>query len=381
LKSISTILQIVPRVPGSHDGVGDYALKLAERLKTDYGRETVFAVAAPTTVKYAADFSILGQLDSISEKQCREQSCGDIILHYVNYGYQNRGVPFRLPQILRRLRRSCGGQFVTIFHELYASTPPWQSAFWLQPLQKSLARNIARISDVCVVSSEVMGDALQRLVPETLISVHPVISTFGEPLLSTDQLAGRDPHRWVICGGRHLVERSVQSFISRMSAIPSSFSPRELFVLGGNDSGIVRAELDKLTGIACRYLPAIEVEVASGFLSSCAFGWIDYFRQLDVPAAAVLKSGSFAAYCAHGVIPVFPSAGSAIALQTDQLPGPYFVNEERDSLPSKSELPKIARETYEWYRRNVASQHLAKGIATALAISSNSTRLREISRS
>ena len=360
-------MQIVPRAPGSHEGVGDYALKLAERLRVDSGAETIFAVASPTSIPPAGNFRVLA-LASISEAEWRKENCSDIILHYVNYGYQNRGVPFRLPGILRGLRRGCDGKFVTIFHELYASGSLGQSAFWLQPLQKSIAGSIAQMSDACVVSSEAMREMLLGLAPAAAVSVHPVISTVGEPTLSADQIDRRDPRRWVIFGGTHLVARSLRSLRSKITAIPAPLSPRQLFVIGGTENEVVRSELDHLRGVDSQYLPAIEAGAASEILSSCAFGWIDYFRQDDVPTDAILKSASFSSCCAHGVIPVLPHGGSAIVLENDRLPGPYFVEAGRANLPSESEIGKTAAEIYQWYRRNASVERLAKGIAAALEI-------------
>ena len=79
------VLQIVPKTPGGHDGVGDYALNLAKTLLADYGLTTVFVAGKETS-------SIKDGYDHV-------------ILHYVNYGYQKRGVPFRLLSILRKLRK------------------------------------------------------------------------------------------------------------------------------------------------------------------------------------------------------------------------------------------------------------------------------------
>jgi hypothetical protein len=363
------VLQIVPRTPGSREGVGDYALTLAAGLKSCYDRETTF-LAATTSAMSVAGFPVF-QLNAISEGQCHELNCENIVLHYVNYGYQNRGIPFGLLKSLRRLRGFCDGRFVTVFHELYASAPPWRSAFWLQPLQKLLAGKVARMSDACVVSSEVMRDALQRLSVTSTISVHPVSSSVGEPALSTEQLSGRDPHRWVMFGGTHLVERSLNSFFTRADAIPDSFLPNELFVLGGNDNPVVRERLKKVTRIKCEYFPVIAATAASDILSSCAFGWIDYFRQPDTPTAAILKSGSYTALCAHGVVPVFPHAGSTIAMQSDSLPGPFFVNRTQTKLPSEATRSRIACEIYEWYWRHASSENFVRGIAASLAMRSS----------
>ena len=351
LKNRTAILQIVPRTPGSQDGVGDYALKLSERLQADYGIETMFA-AAP--------------LESIKSKQCA--SCRGIIFHYVNYGYQPRGVPLQLPAILRQLRQTCGGRLLTIFHELYASAPPWRSAFWLQPLQKSIARTIAQLSDTCAVSSETMRDMLLQLEPGSKPVVHPVVSTLGEPTFSSDQFVRRDPHRWVIFGGTHLLQRSLRSLRRRIASIPDAFSPRELFVIGGVENKGTRDELEKMAHVSWKYHPAMEAGAASAVLSSCAFGWIDYFRQRNVPTAAVLKSGSFASYCAHGVIPVFAGRASAIALQDDPMPGPCFVATDGSNLPPTADRVKISAEIYEWYHRHCAIEHLAKAIVELLQL-------------
>lgn len=363
-----SILQIVPQAPGAHEGVGDYALTLAARLRSDHQRETIFAVGRPTSIGEVAGFAVLSPLAAISEKRLRQGKFEDIILHYVNYGYQSRGIPFDLLRAVRRLRNLCGGRLITIFHELYASAPPWQSAFWLQPLQKSIARRIACMSDACVVSSEVMRDALRRLGGAPPISVHLVSSSLGEPVFSENQFAERDPHRWVIFGGTHLVERSLDSLLARIPAIPAAFAPDELFILGGEDNPAVREKLRSLAAKS-EYLPAIEAKKASALLSSCAFGWIDYFRQPSVPLGVILKSGSFGALCAHGVIPVFPSDGTRIGIGGDAMPGPYFVDSHGSDLPA--DRTKAASEIYAWYRRRASSQHLADGIARLLGLAND----------
>jgi hypothetical protein len=367
VKTYGRLLQIVPCAPGSNEGVGDYALKLAERLRSDYEKETIFAAAVVTSVSRIENFDVVPLL-ATAEGECA--NCHDIVLHYVNYGYQKRGIPVQLPPLLRRMRRICAGRLITIFHELYASAPPWRSGFWLQPKQKSIAREIAQLSDACVVSSETMRDLLQRLSPASKIAVHPVISTLGEPALSTDQFVRRDPHRWVIFGGTYLLQRSLKTFRDRLSVIPEAIAPRELYVLGGSESATIRNNLGQIRGVTCHYHPAIEAGAASEILSSCSFGWIDYFRQRNVPTATILKSGSFASYCAHGVIPIFPREGSAIVLQGDQMPGPYFVESNRAHLPSLSDRAETSARIHEWYRRNASIEHLAKGVATLFQLKS-----------
>lgn len=325
---MKTLLQILPRAPGSREGVGDYAGILGAELERAHGYRTEFVTAA-----------------TLAGADWRPPSFDAVVLHYVNYGYHPRGVPSWLPKKLAQLQAGGGHRLVTIFHELFASSSWRGSAFWLQPLQKRIARAIAERSAVGIVSSAALAVALRQLAPATCIVVRPVVSTFGEPILSPEEVAGRDPQRWVICGGTELIRRSLRSF-------PDT---GELFVVGGADSPEIRGQLD-----AAHYLPDVPAVTASAILSQSAFGWIDYFETVDVPMAAVLKSTTFAAYCAHGVIPVFPAATSTIA---EGLPGPFTVA----NLPSASERPVIARAIYEWYRAHASSAQLAATVAEALA--------------
>jgi len=289
----------------------------------------------------------------------------------VNYGFQKRGVPFRLLAIVRALRQQHRGRLVTIFHELYASGPPWRSAFWLQPIQKRLAKSVARLSDVCIVSSDNFLRELTSLVPGAPVELHPVPSGFEEPSLSSDQIANRDPHRWAIVGGTALVERSLRSLRRLISYIPASIAPQKLFVVGGNENPATRSLIADL-GIESSYRPGIAASEASEILRTCSFTWFDYFHRADVETSVVLKSSAFAAACAHAVIPVFPHRGSTVAIEGDKLPGPFCAEPDLSEIPDAAGRAKIAAEIYGWYQRHASSEVLVRGIGKALGL----TRIR-----
>jgi hypothetical protein len=291
----------------------------------------------------------------------------NILLHYVNYGFQKRGVPFLLLSILRRLRSEQRVKFVTIFHELYASGPPWTSAFWLKPLQIDLAKSVARLSAVCIVSSDNFRRELTRLVPHADIHLHPIPSGIGEPQLSAEQIADRDPHRWAIFGGTGLTERSLKSFRSIISRIPAAIAPRSLFVLGGEENPVTRSLLVDL-GIETTYRPRIAAADTSELLRTCSFAWLDYFHRPDVETLVLLKSSAFASLCAHAVITVLPHRGSAIAIDGECLPGPFFIEKDHAEIPDAAERAKIASEIYLYYGRHVASENLIERLAEIFAL-------------
>ena len=366
MSNSSAILQIVPRAPGGRDGVGDYAHTLARCLNKSHDLQTTFLSAAPSAAgKTEEGFQVLSPLRAIVDGQ-RLENYTAIVLHYVNYGFQRRGVPLWLPRVLRRLRAADDTRLVTIFHELYASGSWRQSAFWLRPMQRRIARSIARMSDVSIVSNEVFGEQLESLAPGTHPIVHPVFSNLGEPAFTPSELVLRDPHRWVICGGTELIERSLRSFLGAAESIAEPFAPRELFVVGGAENPEIRKTLNEAGTIHAHYHPEVDATIASGILAACAFGWIDYFHRPGVSMPVVLKSTAFAALCAHGVIPVLPHAGSVIALGEDALPGPFFVAQSGGNLPPESERAAAAQSIHSWYGRNASSSHLADTVAAAI---------------
>ena len=356
------VLQIVPRVSDNPDGVTDYALNLAKALLTQYRLRTVFAAAEPSQVSEKEGFKIAPIAgDSLSrDKPAR------VILHYVNYGYQKRGLPFSLLPILHRVRESYRGRFLVILHELFASGPPWKSEFWLQPLQKKIARDVARLADARLVSSESMRQTFEELVPGLDIVVHPVPSAFGEPVINPVQLRERDNHRWLICGGTELIERSLRSFLRIAGAIPANVAPRNLVVLGGMENSRVRQLLKTLPDIDSKYFSAVSPEAASQILSTCAFAWLDYFTAGRANPDLLLKSSSFANVCAHAVVCVTPHAMAPISLEGDLLPGPFAIARGEVKMPSGSDRPDVARAIYDWYHRHASVASLSRVVAEKL---------------
>ena len=354
----------MPRVPGGIDGVGDYALTLSRKLRDQFECRTVFAAFDTDSADNVEGFEVRS-LESVIDQSANDFD--DMLLHYVNYGFQKRGVPFRLMSILRALRKEHRGRFVTIFHELYASGPFWQSEFWLRPLQIHLAKQVGLLSDNCIVSSEIALRELQRLVPAAQIELHPVPSSFGEPSLSPEQIANRDPHQWAVLGGNVLLERSLRSVRRLLARIPQSIVPRKFSVIGGHQSAIVRSLVANL-GIESTYRPQVTTDDASQILRTCAFVWFDYFHRPDVDISLVLKSSAFASTCAHAVIPVFPHATSAISIDGDALPGLFFVTAHSSNIPNPDERARVATRIYDWYQRHAASEHLVQGVVRALGL-------------
>ncbi|MDQ2825222.1 MAG: hypothetical protein M3R29_07225 [Verrucomicrobiota bacterium] len=360
----TTVLQIVPQLPGSYDGVGDYALKLAKALSADHGLTTVFAVAKETEVSSKEGFQVISGLNSALFAS--EEKYHHVILHYVNYGYQMRGAPIRLRNFARQLRRNLRGRWITMFHELYASGPPWKSAFWLRPLQVKIARDMIDISDTCFVSGDVIENEIHAYDLRKPVHIQPVMSNFGEPQLAN--FGERALTRWAICGGTALILRSLRSFAVSQRTILKMYRPEQLDIVGGRDDRVVRDALRDLNppDLSCQYYPEVTAERASEILRDCSFAWIDYFGKGKAWPGMIFKSGSFAACCAHGVIPVFSHSETALAVKADPLPGPYFITPSAVNFPELERVAATQQEIYTWYHRHASSRQTARAYAEVL---------------
>lgn len=363
-----SVLQIVPQLPGSYDGVGDYALNLANSLSKAYGLRTCFVVAGGTTVKEKGGFEIFSGLQSALQRVSEGAPFDHVILHYANYGYQRWGVPLQLGRFAREVRRSLRGRWITTFHEWCASGPPWQSAFWVRPLQVRIARDLVDISDSCFVSNEVIRKAISDYDPATQIHFLPVMSNFGEPEIA--DFGGRSPTRWAICGGTALIARSLRSFAAAQRNIPRMYFPTHLEVIGGRPAEgipeLIRTLGQAMPETSCNYHPDVTVERASQILTGCSFGWLDYYGAGKAWPGMILKSSSFAGLCAHGVVPVLSHHESMLAVGGDKLPGPWRISAGAVKLPEIEQLPETQRQTYSWYRRHASSEQAARAYMEAL---------------
>jgi hypothetical protein len=361
------IWQVLPHLPGSNDGVGDYALNLARQLSALHGLRTTFVVAAGSSVREKEGFPVISGLPAALPPVSADLPA-HVILHYANYGYQPRGVPFQLLHFARNLRGHVAGRWITTFHELYASGPPWRSAFWVRPLQVRIARDLMNLSSACVVSNNVIEREIHRHDPQKLVHVVPVMSNFGEP--ASPVLGEKSPKHWAIAGGTALIERSLRAFARIKSLIPTAYFPDQVEVVGGVDNQDVREQFLMLRAafptVSFQHHPKVSADRASMILAPCAFGWLDYFGKGKAWPGMILKSGSFAAFCAHGIVPVLSHAELSLSAGADSFPGPFFIIDRGTRLPEPEMLQRTQQEVRAWYDRNASSVRAAEVYAEAL---------------
>jgi hypothetical protein len=351
------LIQIVPQLPPMLGGVGGYALALARCLRDMADIESQFLVADPTWSTGAqegeAGFTVR-RLDARkagalhrSLEEMSQAGVDGALLHYANYGYQNRGCPVWLERGIRQWKTERGTRLITFFHEVYATGSPRRSSFWLSPLQRLLAARLARLSDRSATSLDLYAGLLEQLVPGTRTLVLPVLSPLGEPP-EPPPLADRQPRRMVLFGGTGARRRALAESRDDLTAACRALGIEEVLDVGPPLSGSLP---DVIAGAPVRSLgPLTDGEACACLLAAFA-GFIAY------PPTFFAKSTVFAAYCAHGLLPVCADDG------VRPLPGGLAWSPGAPAGPG--ELQAVADTARTWYMSHSAA-HLAASFRTLL---------------
>lgn len=299
------LIQIVPRLPPPEEGVGGIALALASAL-AQRGFPSRFVVPSPHgAAAKRAGLDVVEVSREPASLAAALDGAEHAILHYAGYGYHPRGVPRWLAKGLSRT----DGALWTQFHEVWATGPPWRSSFWLAPLQRRIVGSIgdrsARISTSLDLYARLLRSRLSD--PRREIEIRPVISGIGE----TDEslpFACREP-RLVLFGGPGVRRRAYTEASEAIEAAARTLELAEIWDIG---PGVVSPiALGPLKVRRLGPLPASEV---SAILAASAAGFLSY------PLGFLGKSSVFAAYAAHGVLPI--CAGRPIATADRTASGP-----------------------------------------------------------
>jgi hypothetical protein len=359
------VISIIPRVPPVTDGIGDYGIALASALRQYAGIETRFIVGDPAWdgPEQVEGFKVQ-RLTSRTERQllalldhAGENGSNTLLLHYEGYGYQMRGCPVWLIEAIERWKLARNERkLVTLFHELYASGPPWRSSFWLSPLQKRLAARLVRLSDQRLTSLDLYAERVRELSDGTKAETAslPVFSSIGEPAAAPP--LGARSRKMVVFGTRG---RRIEVY--KKSAADLNRLCRELGVEQIIDVGksldLDISNLIELPVAAFGELPGPDV---SKLLLDSVAGVIDY------PARMLGKSTIFAAYCSHRVVPIVASHNQARAADGLQSGAEYWLTTERKEKLSLQSAQAVADNAHLWYQSHKLSVH-ALALARCLA--------------
>ncbi|WP_448562185.1 hypothetical protein [Trichothermofontia sp.] len=353
-----TILQIVPHLPPTICGVGDYALCLACQLRQDFDLQTRFLIANP---QWHGNKEIEGFLVTKVEDRDPKRllyyldasSVLGVLLHYVGYGYDVKGCPYWLVEGLKRWKRQVSDSYLlTMFHEIYAfSYKPWNSSFWLSPLQKKLAADLAILSDQCVTSQSSYVKRIIKFSPSENIKIEnlPVFSTLGEPE-SLKPLSVRE-NQLVILGHPDTRLAVYRKYAQELEVLCQLFKTTRVYDIGV-PTGFDFSQLSKTKVFERGVLSATEI---SNILSNSILSFSDFPNPNHLG-----KSTIFASLCSHKVLSIrtvgsrFPIDGLQDGCHYLSLTQLYRNNFYGSNL---NLLQKIVDAAYMWYEEhNLARQ-------------------------
>ncbi len=350
---LTHVTSIVPRLPPAIDGVGDYALNLARQLRKDFNIQTHFIVGN-TKWNGAAEidgFPVSQVSVGVADRRHHSPDAlltllssdrsSSILLHYVGYGYAQRGCPIWLVNGLQRWKSLFPKRsLLTMFHEVYASGLPWTSSFWLSPLQKNLAARLAQMSDRCITSKQFYAEIIAHISrgKHHQIPFLPVFSNIGEP----DKVLplSERQQRLVIFGGVANRARVYRESQAVLEYVCQRLNIKEIWDMGTPTEVI----LSSITQIPILEIGQQSAEKVSDILADSVAAFSNYNPDF------LAKSTIFASYCAHRLLPI-NAKGSASVVDGIEPGKHYWVpNPQGNELGNDGDMQAIADNAYSWYQ-------------------------------
>ena len=344
-----TIVMIVPRLPPSVDGLGDYGLFLAKQLRQQFALETIFLIGDPqwkgaATIEGFKIVQVTSRQKNSLVAALKAVAAETVLLNYVGYGYAKRGCPDWLVQGLSLWKKeNSSAHLVTMFHELNANGPIWSSAFWTSGWQKKIAQDILCLSDASATSKQGYADILLSWNKVKSVKVLPVFSNVGEPLI-LNSIANRLP-ALTIFGGRQWRSLVYEHGMKHLEKICHALEIKEI-----HDVGVVLdCKLPTIAGIQIKSWGILPPEKISELLSQSRAGVFYY------PNAYLSKSGIFAAYCAHKVLPLglWEEEQAADGVVNNQ----EYWSLKNDEVLDLTRAQIIADQAYVWYQGHRLEVH------------------------
>ncbi len=338
------LIQVVPRLQPSRCGVSDHAIALASELRTSCGIDSAFVVLnsdercdLPFPITHCAPHQLLNACVA---------SSGDrpapILVHLSGYGYSADGAPSLLAEALENVKADGRFRIAVFFHELYASGMPWTSVFWYAQRQKRAYRRIAEVCDLPVTNARVFASWLERQIV-TPIQCMPVFSQVGEPEQPIP-FAGRDPVMTVF--GLAGTRQRVYGEFKKLGDTFEKLGVREIV-----DIGPACETPGEVNGIRVERAGVLAAAEIDRQFSRTAFGYLAY------PPNCLAKSGVFAAYTAHGIVPLI---AQHFREEFDGLrDGVHLLSPQTVDATNPDGLEECSRAAWRWYSGHRLRDHAA----------------------
>ncbi len=339
-------LIVVPCLPPNVDGVFDFALKLAQGLRDHHSIENT---AFYSFTESEREDSKIDGFETFSQKSDNTIPLHDllprdidrIIIQISNWPYLTDKYKVRIPQAfvdqLTKFIATRSLRAISIFHEI--PTVKYKRFFSFNPLQERFSKQLAEASTHIITNNATFENRLLSYGYSTVKNINN-FSNIGE--LDTPRPTSTRASKLVIFGGsdrlrlyrdqRPLIEKAMYAF--NIDKITDIGTP-----LQWNTIDTSKLNIDKLG--------YVDTQTVSNQLSEAKVGLFDYSRF----PGCLGKSGVFAAYKAHGVLPI--TAADTNKNMDDLIAGDNFLTTEHMSESYINEqltaLDNITAKNYRLY--------------------------------
>lgn len=346
------IIQIIPTLPPNISGLGDVGYTIAEYLFIKYNIKTDFLISDMNySVNKIEDYAVFKFSKNYNSfyHELRKLIAGGsnkVLLHYVNYAYQKRGVPYYVPIVLRRIKHDFKDVKIIInFHELYAKGNFPSSSFFLYPLQRKIFEMLVDTGDIFVTSMGMYGRIIKQTdkTKRKVVINLPVFSNVGE--LNECNPLNHRKKQIVVFGSKVLRKNLYKNYYYEIIAFCHKIGIKKIIDIGEKTEYDFSAT-DNIELVETGILNSNKI---STILSDSIAGVIFY------PAAYLAKSSVFAAYAAHG-LPVLCFTKTT-ENEDGLVEGTHFI-----SLYNNLDLNLniISENIFYWYKNHSISIHICE---------------------
>jgi hypothetical protein len=334
----SLVIHVVAQLKPAACGVSDFSLAIAGELESGFGICSAFAVVnskLSCDVEYPRVYRPQSQL----LEACRSLSEGRkaaLLVHLSGYGFSRDGAPTELAAELSRVKQSGEFRLGVYFHELFATAPPWRTAFWHSRRQQRAVRQIAAECDLLVTNTERHASWLEREAPIRSglpILRLPVTSNVGEAR-SVSPWDTRTPS--LVVFGLPATRKRAYEHLASLRSVLGELGIEEIV-----DIGPPLEIPAQLNGIPVKRMGALPSSELADLLDYSKFGFVQHH------ADCLAKSGVFAGFCAHGTIPVLAEPFDE---EIDGLKdGEHLVSLRTARAASAAGLERCSLAAWAWY--------------------------------
>lgn len=287
LPKMKRVVHIAPALPPAINGLGDFCKILADSLEYKGVADNVFMIMNRNGFRQSSKENTFNRY---TFSRVLDQQIADVvILHYVGYAYDRRGIPYYIVRALQKYKSMRRCRVLVFFHELYASSNSiFKLPFYTHWFQKLIVKQLIEIADTSFTNCTPYNEMLNSLSGRKQSSAVCTGIFSNVPDHLYDPTIEKDESTLVVFGSFHK-----RVAVYRNPLFPELLESLVIKTIYDIGPGKTEFHYENVKVLMKGTLSHVEL---AGYLNMAKFGALSYKPHL------IGKSGIFSAYAAFGVI-------------------------------------------------------------------------------